>query len=74
MYVKPCTDVASKLPAIDLRLDVQIGCDGLLQKFQHAEYFTCDPLITQPILIRFSNGFHFYSQNYIRFPMITHTT
>ena len=50
----PCTDVAGGLLAIDLRID----CDGLQQKFQHAEYFTCDPLISQPeILIRFSKGF-----------------
>ena len=28
--------------AIDLRLDVRLACDGLQQKFQHAEYFTCD--------------------------------
>ena len=42
---KPSTDVASKLAAIDLRLDVRIGCDGLQQKFQHAEFVTCNPLI-----------------------------
>ena len=34
------TDVANNLLAIDLRLDVQIACDGLQQRFQHAEYFT----------------------------------
>ena len=42
---KPCTNAASNLLAIDLRLN--IACDGLKQKFQHAEHFTCDPLITQ---------------------------
>ena len=39
--VKPLTDVAL---AIDLRLDVQNDCDGLQQKFQYAEYFTCNSL------------------------------
>ena len=28
-YIKPYTDVASNLLAIDLRLNVQIACDGL---------------------------------------------
>ena len=56
--LKPFTDVASNLVVIDLRLDVRIACDDLQQKFQHAEYFTCDPSITQSILIRFSNSFH----------------
>ena len=37
LLVKPCTDVASNLLAIDLRFNVQIACDGLQQKFQHAE-------------------------------------
>ena len=75
-HLKPCTDVASNLLAIDLRLDVRIACDGLQQKFQHAEYFICDQLITQPILIRFSNVFYIYSSNIIskRFLMIPHTT
>ena len=72
--VKPRTDVASNLLAIDLRLDVRIACGGLQQKFQNAEYFTCDTLITQPILIRFSNSFHSYSPNFIIFLMIPHTT
>ena len=49
--VKPCTDVASISVAMGLPLDVRIACDGLQQKFQHAKYFTCDPLIFQPILI-----------------------
>ena len=44
--LKPWTDVASNLLAIDLQLDVQIACDGLQQKFQHDKYFTGDPLIT----------------------------
>ena len=38
---KPCTDI-------------QIAWDGLQQRFQHAEYFTCDTFISQPIPIRFS--------------------
>ena len=38
--LKPCTDVASSLLAIDLRLNVRIAFDGLQQKFQHAKYFT----------------------------------
>ena len=58
LNLTPCTDVASHLLAIDLRLDVRIACDGLQQKFQHAEYFTCDPSISQPILIQFSRSFH----------------
>ena len=47
--LKPCTDVASNLLAIGLQLDFRIAYDGLQQKFQHAEYFTCDPLIFQSI-------------------------
>ena len=47
--VKPCTDIVTNLLAIGLRLDVRIACDGLQQKFQHAEHSTCDPLIFQPI-------------------------
>ena len=35
-YVKPCTDVACNLLAIDLRLNIRIACDGLQHKFQHA--------------------------------------
>ena len=55
--IKPCTDLASNLLAIDWRLVVQIACDGLRQNFQHAEYFTCTPLISQTVFvinIRFS--------------------
>ena len=51
LHVKSCTDVASNLLVVELRLDVQIACDNLQQKFQHAEYFTCDPVITWPISI-----------------------
>ena len=43
---KACTDVASNLLAIELRLDVPIARDGLQQKFQHVEYCICDPLIS----------------------------
>ena len=32
-----------------VRLNVPIACDGLQQKFQHAEYFTCNPSISQPV-------------------------
>ena len=45
------TDVASNVVAMDLRLDVQIACDGLQPKFQCAEYFTVTPLISQPVFI-----------------------
>ena len=51
-------------------MDIQNECDGLQQKFQHAECFTCDPLITQP---GFSNSFHCDSQQFIGFSMIAHT-
>ena len=44
---KPCTDIASVLLAIDLRLDIRIACDGL----QLADYFTGDPLKSQSIVI-----------------------
>ena len=47
---KLCTHVANNLLAIDLEFDVHMACNGLQQKFQHAEYFTCDPLIYQPKL------------------------
>ena len=72
-HFKPLTDVARTLFAVDLRLDVQNDCDGLQQKFQHAEYFTCDSLITQPMIIGFSNVFDYYSQEFISFPMIART-
>ena len=53
MSFKPRTHVLSNLSVIDLRLDVRNGYDSLQQKFQHAEQFTCDPLIPQLIFIRF---------------------
>ena len=40
--LKPCIEVASDLVEIGLPLDVRIACDGLQQKFQHAEYFTAN--------------------------------
>ena len=40
LSLKPLTDVTSNLLAIDFQLDIQIACNGLQQKFQHAEYFT----------------------------------
>ena len=52
---------AQTLQVTYLKLDVRIACNGLQQKFQHAEYFTCNPLISQPIFIRSSNSFHHYS-------------
>ena len=61
--LKPLTDVACDLLAIDLRLDIPNDCEGLQQEFQHAEYFTCDPVITQPIFIGISNSFHKLSNN-----------
>ena len=61
MSLKPRAHVSCNLLAIDLRLDVRNDCDGLEQKFQHAEYFTSDPLI---IFKRFS----------LLFSMIVHTT
>ena len=48
-FLKPWTHVAIGLPEIDFRLDVGITCDGVQQKFQHAEYFTRNPL-TSPIV------------------------
>ena len=51
VFLKPCREVASNLLAIDLRLNIRIACEGLQQKFQHAEYFSCDPSISQPLLI-----------------------
>ena len=55
--LKPHTHVALNLLAIGLRLDARIACDDLKQKFQHADYFNCDPCITQPNVIGFSNGY-----------------
>ena len=46
---KPVTYVASNLLANDSQLDVRIAFNDLQQKIKQAEYFTCDPLITQPI-------------------------
>ena len=46
---------AQTLQVIYLRLDVRIACDGLQQKFQLAEYFTCNPLISQPMFIQCSS-------------------
>ena len=54
-FIKPRTHVACNLLAIDLRLDILNNYDGSQQRFQHAEYFTCDPTITQiTIYIRIS--------------------
>ena len=64
--IKPCTDVACNLPAIDLRLDIRIACNSLQQKFHHAEYFTCDLLIA--IFMQFSS----LCQNLISFREDTH--
>ena len=52
VYFKPCRDIVSNLLVIDLQLN------GLQKKFQPVEYFYCDPLIPQPIVIRFSNSLY----------------
>ena len=52
--LKPLTEVARNLLVINLLLDVPIAPDGLQKKFQHAEYFTCNPLIPQRFFIQFS--------------------
>ena len=57
----------------DLQMDVQMACNDLQQKLQHAEYFTCDPLISQPVH-QILNGFHCYSHNIIAFPMTAYNT
>ena len=36
----------------DFQCIIGIKFDGSQQMIQHAEYFTCDPLVSQPILIR----------------------
>ena len=36
---------------------LKIAHADLQQKFQHAEYFNCNPLITEPIFIGFLGGF-----------------
>ena len=51
------THVARNLLAIQLRLDIRIAWDDFQQKFQHAEYFTCDPLITQPTVSQLNSDF-----------------
>ena len=61
VWIRPCTDIASNLHVIDLKLNAQMACGGLQQKFQHAEYFTCNPFISQSILNQFSpliSGYH----------------
>ena len=47
-----------------------MACNDFQQKFQHAEYFTCDPLISQPIFIRFSNDFHCFSNFHSSYNMM----
>ena len=54
--LSPVHTLHAILRVIDLRLDNQIACDGLEPKFQHAEYFTCNPLITR--IISFACSFH----------------
>ena len=56
-----CLHVACNLVAIDLQLDLQMACNDLQQKFQHAEYFITDLLIIQPIPILFSYSFRHLS-------------
>ena len=50
MGLKPCTDVASNLLAIDLRLNIRKAYDGSQQKFQQTQYFTSNPLISQSLI------------------------
>ena len=50
-FLKPHKDVASSFLANELRLEFRIACDGLQQKFHHAEYSTCDLLISQSMSI-----------------------
>ena len=59
-HIKARTHVACNLLAIDMQLEIRNGCDGLQHNFQHAEYFTCNPLITQPVFIRYPNSLEFY--------------
>ena len=40
------THVTNNLLAIHPRLDIQITLNDLQHENQHAEYFTCDPLVT----------------------------
>ena len=47
--LKPCTDVASNLLAIYLRLGCRIACDCVQQKFQHADFQT-----VFTVILRFS--------------------
>ena len=69
----PAQDVASNSLAIDLRLYVRNACNGLQQRFQHAEYFTCNPLISQSISsqfcffnnLGFCNNLGFYKLSYV---------
>ena len=70
--LKPQTHIVRNLHASELRLDVQIAYGDLQYLFQHAEYFTCNPLITLPIVIGLSNGFHIYSQIFMSFNLNTH--
>ena len=57
MRLKCCTDVASNLLVNGLRLNIRIPCDSLQQKFQHAEYFNCDPLIFSQFYYDFQKVF-----------------
>ena len=68
LIIKPCTYVACNLLAVDSQLEVQIACDDLYQKFQHAKYFTCDLLIPQSILICFHTVFSI--ENFITYQVI----
>ena len=45
-------------------------CVGLQQLFQHAEYFTCDPLINQPIFIGFSLLFSEFHKLLYEYPYV----
>ena len=64
IYSKSLLDVLDSYPTLHLSslclsiyhtsnllaIDSRLACDDLQQKFQDADYFTCDPLISRPIL------------------------
>ena len=58
--VKPCTHGTSNynIFAIDSKLDILDAGDDLQKKFQHGKIFSCHSLLSRPIFIRLSNGFH----------------
>ena len=49
----PRSHVARNSSAIDLDWTFEMTVNGSQQRFQHTDYFTCNPSITQPIFNRF---------------------